>query len=160
MVLKQRPKDNQIGAEVKVDIFVVEMLLAAGEETHGFWTEAEEGLLEQEWDKDLEEGTMRHLIHLHAMCAGCVAIWARDCPQSTTASRGCGISNNGNQSRFVHRGTSGNRSRGTRTRFSGLNVVYDAEGQWYPVDDSGMIYIPADEQIDADVEEQPQQENC
>ena len=58
--------------------------------------------------------------------------------------------------RFVHQGTSGNRSRGRRTRFSGLNVVYDAEGQEYLVDDSGMIYIPADEQTDADAEEQPQ----
>ena len=65
-----------------------------------------------------------------------------------------------NQSRFVQRGTSGNRSRGRRTRFSGLNVVYDAEGQEYPVDDNGVIYIPADEQTGADADEQPQQENC
>ena len=59
----------------------------------------------------------------------------------------------------MHQGTTTNRRRGRRTRFSGLNVVYDAEGQEYPVDDSGMIYIPADERTDADAEEQPQQEN-
>ena len=60
----------------------------------------------------------------------------------------------------MHQGINRNRSREQRTHFSGLNVVYDAEGQEYPVDDSGMIYIPADEQTDADAEEQPQQENC
>ena len=65
-----------------------------------------------------------------------------------------------NQSRFVHRGTTSNRSRGRHTRFSGLNVVYDAEGQEYPVDDNEVIYIPADEQTGAKNEEQPQQENC
>ena len=65
-----------------------------------------------------------------------------------------------NQFRNVQRGTFSNRSRGRRTRFSGLNVVYDAEGQEYPVDDNGVIYIPADEQTGANNEEQSQQENC
>ena len=81
---------------------------------------------------------------------------ALDCPQGTSASRGGSTSSSVNQSRFVHRGTSSNRSRGRRTHFSGLNVVYDAEGQEYPVDDNGVIYIPVDEQTGADVEEQPQ----
>ena len=65
-----------------------------------------------------------------------------------------------NQSRFVQRGTSSNRSRGRRTCFSGLNVVYDGEGQEYPIDDNEVIYIPTDEQTGANNEEQPQQENC
>ena len=85
---------------------------------------------------------------------------ARDCPQNTTASRGCRTSNAGQQSGFVHRGTAGNRSRGRRTRFSGLNVVYDAEGNEYPVDDTGTLYFPEDEQAGAEGEEQNQQENC
>ena len=85
---------------------------------------------------------------------------ARDCPQGTSASRGGSTSSSVNQSRNVQRGTFSNRSRGRRTRFSGLNVVYDAEGQEYPVDDNGVIYIPADEQTGADADEQPQQENC
>ena len=50
-------------------------MLAVGEETHGFQVEAEEGMLEEEWDRDLEEGAMHQLIRLHAMCAGCEAIW-------------------------------------------------------------------------------------
>ena len=85
---------------------------------------------------------------------------ARDCPQVTSASRGGSTSSIVNQSRFVQRGTSSNRSRGRRTRFSGLNVVYDAEGQEYPVDDNGVIYIPADKQTGAEAEKQPQQKNC
>ena len=32
-----------------------------------------------------------------------------------------------------------------RARFSGLNVVYDAEGYEYPVDDQGMICFPEGE---------------
>ena len=85
---------------------------------------------------------------------------ARYCPQNATTSRGGRTFNAGNQSRFVQRGTSGNRSRGRRTRFSGLNVVYDAEGYEYPVDDHGMICFPEDEQNDVNNEDQTQQENC
>ena len=87
MVLRQGPKDNQIGAEVKVVISVVdtgeevELLLAAGEETHGFQAEAEEGMLEDEWDDDLEEETLHQRIHLHAMCVGCEAIWPVTVPK-------------------------------------------------------------------------------
>ena len=48
MAIRQRPKANLIGAEVKVDTEVeVEMLLAVGGETHGFRAEAEEGMLEE-----------------------------------------------------------------------------------------------------------------
>ena len=50
-------------------------ILTVGEETHGFQAEEEEGMLEEEWDRDLGEGAIHQLIRLHAMCAGCVAIW-------------------------------------------------------------------------------------
>ena len=81
---------------------------------------------------------------------------ARDYPQGTSASRGVSTSTSVNQSRFMQRGTSSNRSRGWRTRFSRLNVVYDAEGQEYPVDDNGVIYIPTDEQTGTETKKQPQ----
>ena len=83
MVFRQGPKDNQIGPEVKVGIFVVgsedevEILLTVGEETHGFQEGAEE-----EWDKGLEEETVNHLIHLDVMCAGCEAIWPVTVPKA------------------------------------------------------------------------------
>ena len=57
-------------------------ILAVGEETHGFQAEAEEGILEEEWDRDLEEGAMHQLIRLHAMCAGCEAIWLVTVPKA------------------------------------------------------------------------------
>ena len=88
MVLRQGSKDNQIGAEVKVIISVVdteeevELLLTAGEETLGFQAEAKEGMLEDEWDNDLEEETLHQRIHLHAMCVGCEAIWLATVPKT------------------------------------------------------------------------------
>ena len=75
MAIRQRPKDNQAGAEAKVDIEDEVEILVVGEETNGFQAEVEEGMLEEEWDRDLEEGAMHQLICLHAMCAGCKAIW-------------------------------------------------------------------------------------
>ena len=87
MVLRQRPKGSQIGAEVKAVISVVdtedevELLLTAGEETHGFRAEAEDEMLEDELDKDLEEETL-HLIHSHATCVGCEAIWLVTVPKT------------------------------------------------------------------------------
>ena len=57
-------------------------MLAVGEETHGFQAEAEEGILEEEWDNVQEEGAIHQLIYLHAMCAGCVAIWPVTVPKA------------------------------------------------------------------------------
>ena len=57
-------------------------ILAVGEETHGYQAEEEEGILEEEWDNALEEGAMHQQIHLHAMCAGCEAIWLVTVPKS------------------------------------------------------------------------------
>ena len=57
-------------------------ILAVGEETHGFQAGAEEGILEEEWDRDLEEGAMHQLIRLHVTCAGCEAIWLVTVPKA------------------------------------------------------------------------------
>lgn len=70
---------------------------------------------------------------------------ARDCPQQTNSLRGH-KSNSGTQSISVHRGTSSNRSRGRRAQFGGLNVVCDARGHEYPVEDAGMLYFPTNGQ--------------
>ena len=35
------------------------------------------------------------------------------------------------------------RGRGRQVRFGGMNVLYDAEGYEYPVDNYGQIYIPS-----------------
>ena len=81
---------------------------------------------------------------------------ARDCPQNAGTSRGGRAPNTA----YVQRGTGGNRSRGRRARFGGLNVVYDSEGYEYPVDDQGVIYFPDEEKADAENnEDQNRQEN-
>ena len=70
---------------------------------------------------------------------------ARDCPQNVS-SQGSGNSGpfRGKSSQSVQKGTRG-RGRGNRqVRFSGLNVLYDDEGNQYPVDDSGQLYVPLD----------------
>ena len=57
-------------------------ILTVGEETHAFQAEAEEGMLEEEWDRDLEEGALHHQICLHVMYVGCVAIWPVTVPKA------------------------------------------------------------------------------
>ena len=44
-----------------------------------------------------------------------------------------------------------------RTRFSGLNVVYDAKGNEYPIDEDGNIVLEFIEEEDATVSQQNQQ---
>ena len=69
---------------------------------------------------------------------------ARDCPQSgNTQSQGS--SNAGSsRGRFSQSGQKGPRSRGRgrSVRFGALNVLYDDEGNAYPVDDAGQLYVP------------------
>ena len=69
---------------------------------------------------------------------------ARDCLQSGNAqSQGSGNSGP-SQRRFPQSGQKGPRSRGRgrSVRFSALSVLYDDEGNAYPVDDAGQLYVP------------------
>ena len=68
---------------------------------------------------------------------------ARDCPQAAQ-SQGSGIAgpSRGKSSQSVHRGTRGRGRGGRQVRFSGLSVLYDDEGNQYPVDDAGQLYVP------------------
>ena len=60
------------------------------------------------------------------------------------------------QARGTRGGVRGNRRGGgnRRTRFSGLNVVYDAEGNEYPIDEDGNIVLEFIEEEDAAVSQQ------
>ena len=70
---------------------------------------------------------------------------ARDCPQRHGQSQG---SSNAGSSRgtFSQSGRKGprNRGRGRQVRFGGLNVLYEEDGNSYPVDDAGQLYVPLD----------------
>ena len=39
------------------------------------------------------------------------------------------------------------RGSGRHVRFAGCNVLYDSEGQEYPVDDYGQIYVPLESEL-------------
>ena len=67
---------------------------------------------------------------------------ARDCPQGRAAGSGNAVpSQRRNTSRFGQQGPK-TRGRPRQTRFGGLAVLYDDQGQEYPVDEQGQIYVP------------------
>ena len=71
---------------------------------------------------------------------------ARDCPQSGGQSKGSSTSSSSHGT-FVksrHKGPQHGRGRGRQVQFSGLNVLYDEEGNLYPIDESGQLYVPLD----------------
>ena len=71
---------------------------------------------------------------------------ARDCPSSGTQSLTSNGSSSsptlGNSSKSGQSGPRRGRGRGRHVRFGGLNVRYDEEGNEYPVDDEGQLYVP------------------
>ena len=42
----------------------------------------------------------------------------------------------------MQKGTRGRGRGGRPVRFSGLSVLYDDEGNQYPIDDAGQLYVP------------------
>ena len=67
---------------------------------------------------------------------------ARDCPQSAPSQ---GSVNQGPPkgtfSKSGHKGPRG-RGRGRQVRFGGFNVLYDEDGNSYPMDAAGQLYVP------------------
>ena len=61
---------------------------------------------------------------------------------------------NAAQVRGSRGGFRGNRRGGRRTRFSGINVLYDAEGNEYPVDENGNLTLEFAEEDDVDASHQ------
>ena len=71
---------------------------------------------------------------------------ARDCPQSGGQSKGTSTSSSSHGTFFKsgHKGPQCGRGSGWQVRFSGLSVLYDEEGNSYPIDESGQLYVPLD----------------
>ena len=61
---------------------------------------------------------------------------------------------NAAQARGSRGGFRGNRRGGRRTRFSGIEVLYDAEGNEYPVDENGNLTLEFAVEDDADASHQ------
>ena len=84
---------------------------------------------------------------------------ARDCPSKPVQSQGSGNAgpSRGTFSQSGQKGPRG-RGRGRQVRFRGLNVLYDEDGNSYPVDDAGQLYVPlnygqtADDQAETEEE--------
>ena len=68
---------------------------------------------------------------------------ARDYPQTGSQSTGSSRTNSsrGTFSKSGQKGPRG-RGRGRQVRFGALNVLYDEEGNMYPVDDASRLYVP------------------
>ena len=63
----------------------------------------------------------------------------------------------GTSSKSGQKGPQRGRGRGRQVRFGAFNVLYDEDGNSYPVDDAGQLYIPlelAQDAGDAGVEEE------
>ena len=62
------------------------------------------------------------------------------------------------QARGTREGVRGNRRGGgnRRTCFSGLNVVYDAEGNEHPIDEDGNLVLEFCEEEEAAISQQKQ----
>ena len=69
---------------------------------------------------------------------------ARDYPQTgNVQTQGSGNVRPSRRS-FSQSGQKGpkTRGRGRSVRFSGLSILYDDEGNEYPIDDAGQLYVP------------------
>ena len=87
--------------------------------------------------------------------------YASQCPRaaSTSGSNTTAQSVNQRSNNAQVRGQRGGRFRGNRrggrgARFSGMNVIYDTEGNEYPVDENGNIVLEIAEEYDADTSHQ------
>ena len=72
---------------------------------------------------------------------------ARDCPQSGNMHSQGSSTAGSSRGRFSQSGQKGpqrGRGRGRQVRFSALNVLFDEDGNEYPVDDAGQLYVPLD----------------
>ena len=76
---------------------------------------------------------------------------ARDCPQNRQP-QGSGNAVP-SQRKFPQSGQPGPSRRGGKrpVRFSGLNVLYDEDGNQYPIDDAGQMYVPLNFEQTVDV---------
>ena len=82
---------------------------------------------------------------LACYCCGVHGHLARDYPQSAHAQESSNASpSHGRFSQSGQKGPRRGRGRGRQVRFSALNVLFDEDGNEYPVDDAGHLYVPLD----------------
>ena len=96
-------------------------------------------MLDEEEEETVEVVVL--MIHWRVYRCGVHGHLAHDCPQSGQ-SQSIGSNSTKNAPSFKSGRGGPRRGRGRQVRFGGMGVVYDEEGNEYPVDDEGQIYIP------------------
>ena len=82
---------------------------------------------------------------LACYCYGVCGHMAHDCPHAAQSQWSVNtVPSRGEFSKSGHKGPQRGRGRGRQVQFSGLNVLYDDEGNSYPIDESGQLYVPLD----------------
>ena len=118
------------------------------------------------WNRGRRGGQSTTQTRTGIQCFNCgqYGHYASQCPKGASTSGSSSTAQSVNQrSNFAQarggQGRGGNRRGGgnRRTRFSGLNVVYDAEGNEYPVDEDGNLVLEFVEEEDAAASQQNQQ---
>ena len=118
------------------------------------------------WNRGRRGGTTTTQTRSGTQCFDCgqYGHYTSQCPKAASTSGSSGTAQSVNQrSNFGQarggQGRGGNRRGGgnRRTRFSGLNVVYDAEGNEHPIDEDGNIVMEFVEEEDAAVSQQNRQ---
>ena len=96
-------------------------------------------------EEEEEEVEMSALNLWHVTGAGCVAIWPVTVPVLVQSHKHWGVAipalPSGTFSKSGQKGPRG-RGKGRQVRFGDLNVLYDEDGNSYPVDDASQLYIP------------------
>ena len=118
------------------------------------------------WNRGRRGGTTAMQTKSGTQCFNCgqYGHYASQCPKVVSTSGSSGTAQSVNQRNNFGQTHGGQRQGGNRrgggnrrTRFSGLNVVYDAEGNEYPIDENGNIVLEFVEEEDAAVSQQNRQ---
>ena len=119
------------------------------------------------WNRGRQGGSTTTQARTGTQCFNCgqYGHYASQCPRVASTSGSSGTAQSVNQrtnfaqNRGNRNGRGGNRRGGgnRRTRFSGLTVVYDAEGNEYPVDEDGNLTLDFFDEEDAAASQQNEQ---
>ena len=119
------------------------------------------------WNRGRQGGSTTTQTRTGTQCFNCgqYGHYASQCPRNASTSGSSGTAQSVNQhstfaqNRGNRNGRGGNRRGGgnRRTRFSGLTVVYDAEGNEYPVDEDGNLTLDFFDEEDAAASQQNEQ---
>ena len=117
------------------------------------------------WIRGRQSGAAQTKAGVQCYNCGQYGHYSSQCPKGASTSGSSNTAQSVNQRsnqaqvRGSRGGLRGNRRGGRRTRFAGLDVIYDTEGNEYPVDENGNLVLEFAEEDDADVSHQNQEKS-